>query len=183
VDGWGELKTPLGTYSTLRVVSTVDITDTLYSEKDAIGLKIKRPTRCEFKWLANGSGIPVLQMDAIKVNGQVLQVYSVTYMDTLRPDVIHVNIAGSQNETLAIQVYPNPATEQFTFEYVVNHSAPVKITVTNILGKELMIVSDQTEMEGVKKQTIDVKSLPAGIYFINIQIGNEHHVSKVSVIH
>ena len=182
VDGWGELKTPLGTFSTLRIVSTVDVTDSLYGESDSVGLKIKRPTRCEFKWLAKGSGIPVLQIDAIKVNGQLVKVYNVTYMDTLRSDIIHVNI-DHQKENSAIQLYPNPANDRCTIAYSLDRATTVKITVTDVLGRELLIAADQTEMKGMKKQSIDVSGLPEGIYFVNIQLGNQHSINKLIVAH
>jgi hypothetical protein len=184
VDGWGELKTPSGTYTTLRVVSLVDITDTIYiqqSDTTGFGFPIKRPTRYEYKWFAAGSKIPVLEIDGIA--GKTAPIYTVAFIDTLRSDVIHVGIDENEGEASAFQVYPNPSEEQFNLSYNVNSRSAVKISLLDVLGKELMLLVNETQNTGTQKVIVNVATLPAGIYLVNIHCGTTVHVEKISVIH
>jgi hypothetical protein len=184
VDGWGELKTPSGTYTTLRITSMVDITDTIYiqqSDTTGFGFPIKRPTRFEYKWFATGSKIPVLQIDAIA--GKTAPVYNVMFIDTLRKDVIHVGIDENEKEANAFQVYPNPSQDQFSLSYNINNRSPVKISLLDVLGKELKLLVNEAQNTGIQKVMVNVSSLPAGIYLLNIRCGNTSHVEKISVVH
>jgi hypothetical protein len=184
VDGWGELKTPSGTYTTLRITSMVDITDTIYIQQNdtsGFGFPIKRPTRYEYKWFAAGSKIPVLQIDAMA--GATVPVYNVVFIDTLRKDVIHVGIAENEKEAGAFQVYPNPSQDQFIVSYNLNSRSAVRISLLDVLGKEQRLLVNETQNAGVQKVMVNVSALPAGIYFVNIRCGNTSQVEKISVVH
>jgi hypothetical protein len=60
-DGWGNLTTPFGTFQTLRVKSTLAIHDSIYIDSLAAGFPFNRNI-IEYKWLAKGKGIPLLQI-------------------------------------------------------------------------------------------------------------------------
>ena len=77
VDGWGSLTTPYGTFQALRVKSAITGTDTVFLTTLGFGYRIPRPLKYEFKWLALGQKVPVLQIDA-NVIGANLLVASVT---------------------------------------------------------------------------------------------------------
>jgi len=77
VDGWGTLTTPYGTFNTLRVKSTVTEHDSLYIDSIQTGFPVNR-YYTEFKWLANGFGIPVL---TITQEGPML---TAQYIDSVR---------------------------------------------------------------------------------------------------
>ncbi len=63
VDGWGTLITPFGTFNTLRVKSTLSIMDSIYLDTLGFGFNIPRQNIIEYKWLANGLDLPVLEID------------------------------------------------------------------------------------------------------------------------
>ena len=62
IDGWGDLTTPFGTFPTLRIKSTLAIHDSIYIDTLGMGFPLNRNIT-EYKWLAKGKGIPVLQID------------------------------------------------------------------------------------------------------------------------
>ncbi|HSH68114.1 MAG TPA: T9SS type A sorting domain-containing protein [Bacteroidia bacterium] len=181
VDGWGQLTTPFGTFSTLRILSLVDITDTLYLESDSIGVPFKRPLKYEYKWLAAGSKIPVLQIDGMLVSNQ--PVYTATFIDSLRKDVIHVGIDETSKEDPGATVYPNPARDQFRLSYQVNEKSLVTITVMDMLGKEVLQAFNEIQPAGTHDQIINVSALPSGIYFVKVGTGTSASVQKISVVH
>lgn len=61
VDGWGTMITPAGSYSTLRVKSTVQETDSIYIDSLNMGFAIPH-NYIEYKWLTNGKGLPVMKV-------------------------------------------------------------------------------------------------------------------------
>ncbi|MCK9220641.1 MAG: T9SS type A sorting domain-containing protein [Bacteroidales bacterium] len=62
VDGWGTLTTPFGVFQTLRVKSTLIQHDSVYIDSLGLGFPINRAIT-EYKWLTNGKGIPLLQIN------------------------------------------------------------------------------------------------------------------------
>ena len=62
VDGWGTLTTPFGTFQTLRVKSNLVIHDSVHVDSLGSGYATDRSVT-EYKWLAKGEGIPVLQIN------------------------------------------------------------------------------------------------------------------------
>jgi gliding motility-associated-like protein len=83
VDGWGTLITPYGSFQTLRVKSTLTITDSLYIDTIGFGFTIPRPIAYEFKWLANGMKIPLLEVDATTAGGNNVTITRANWRDSL----------------------------------------------------------------------------------------------------
>ena len=71
--------------------------------------------------------------------------------------------AIAENETSTFSVYPNPTTGQLTITNYELEITTVNYTVYNVMGQMVMQgkLSDETT-------TIDVESLPAGMYFLRI---------------
>src|SRR6185369_9997600 len=106
VDGWGTLITPFGTFNTLRVKSTLNITDSIYLDTLGFGLTIPRQTIVEYKWLAPGKKIPVLEVDiTLAIFGGTFTVDRVNWQDNyLAPlgiNFTNVNSCPIVNEGIA----------------------------------------------------------------------------------
>jgi Secretion system C-terminal sorting domain len=81
VDGYGNITTPFGTFNCIRVKSTITETDSI---DVGFGFAIPVPNnRIEYKWLANGIKIPVLEIDQNVVLG-VATTSSIKYRDIYR---------------------------------------------------------------------------------------------------
>ncbi|MBA3706404.1 MAG: gliding motility-associated C-terminal domain-containing protein [Bacteroidetes bacterium] len=88
VDGWGMLTTPYGTFNTLRVKSIFTVTDSIYLDTLGFGFNIPMPTVYEFKWLAQGRKLPVLEIDATAAfTGSAITVTDVLFQDSLWGDL------------------------------------------------------------------------------------------------
>ncbi len=83
VDGWGTLITPYGTFNTLRIKSTLTITDSIYIDTIGFGFIIPRPITYEFKWLASGMKIPLLEIDATAAGGNSVTITRANWRDSL----------------------------------------------------------------------------------------------------
>lgn len=77
VDGWGSITTPSGSFEVLRVKTTINGRDSVQLDTLNLGFAIERPTAREYKWLAHGYKVPILQVNTTELFGTeiVTQVY------------------------------------------------------------------------------------------------------------
>lgn len=78
VEGWGTLSTPLGTFSALKIKSTISCTDTLNVKGN--GIPSYEYTIVEYKWMVPGKGVPVLKVINRLVSGFVVS-QTAEYLD------------------------------------------------------------------------------------------------------
>lgn len=69
VDGWGAITTPAGSFEVLRVKTTLNITDSIAVDSLGVGFAVDRPVVREYKWLAQGLRVPVLQINTTELFG------------------------------------------------------------------------------------------------------------------
>lgn len=77
VDGWGAITTPGGVFDVIRVKTTLTMHDTI------TGFAIDRPVVREYKWLAQGLRVPVLQINTTAIFGTEI-VNAIYYYDVPR---------------------------------------------------------------------------------------------------
>jgi hypothetical protein len=181
VDGWGTLITPFGSFQTLRIRSTIMQTDTLYLDSTIGGFSTPRPTRIEYKWLAAGKKIPVLQIDENIILGAPV-VSNVTYIDSLRSTVPYVGIVESSSSN-ELNVYPNPACEQLTIDFNQQSSAKVNIRLLNMLGQKVAQIEKGNFSAGKQSISVNLQSLglEQGIYFLNFESESSREIKKLVI--
>jgi hypothetical protein len=181
VDGWGAIITPYGSFAALRVKSSIATIDTVYSDAFGFGTNIPRPLKHEYKWMATGKKIPVLEVDAV-VTGGTDNVTNVVYIDSLRAGVPQTGIAENAFST-HLSVYPNPCIDKAFVQYELSASARIKISVSNTLGQILAVIADGNMATGTQLAVIDVKglNLNPGIYFVTLESGKNKEVKKIVV--
>lgn len=80
VDGWGNISTPYGSFSCIRVKTKLYTTDTITIS--GFSIPIKR-TSFEYRWLTNGEKIPLLQINGTETFGSFIPT-QVIYRDIPR---------------------------------------------------------------------------------------------------
>ena len=182
VDGWGTLITPFGTFNTLRVKSTIATVDTVALDALGFGTDIPQPLRYEFKWLATAMQIPVLKIDASAVLG-TFTITNVEYQDTLLPGVPQLSIADYSNHNFNSIVYPNPAVDNTILQYTLKEKSTLKITLTDIVGKIISVIADESQNVGTFQKQINVSelNLSDGVYFLILQTNSGKAVHRMVV--
>ncbi len=182
VDGWGTLITPYGSYQTLRIKSKITAIDTIYSTNFGFGSYIPRPIKYEFKWLALGTKIPVLQIDA-NVIGSNLTITNVQYIDSLHAGVPQVGISENSTSNFNLEVYPNPCIASFELQYNLVKSSSVKISISDILGTKTTLFSDESQTSGPHQNTLNINDLglSSGVYFLKIQTSYAQKIQKIII--
>jgi Secretion system C-terminal sorting domain len=80
-------------------------------------------------------------------------------------------------ETEDVSIYPIPAKKHFTVEVPTNYNNG-KIIITNVVGKEMMIIDILNET----KIKVLTDTFSKGIYFVSIQVNTELVFTKRIVI-
>lgn len=80
-----------------------------------------------------------------------------------------------------LSVYPNPFTNDAWVSFEMLRSERVQINLIDVTGKTVM-ANDYGQMAaGEQEINISAGNLPAGMYFLNVQVGNEQITRKVSI--
>jgi len=149
VDGWGTLYLPADTFEVLRVKSTLDRIDSAYIEQFGQGFTFPEPQTIEYKWIAAGMDLPVLQ---INVSGGQPTTARFHYS----PQDISIGTAEAATERL--RVWPNPANG--TAWMKVPPGAWQRLTVADSGGR---IVTD-LPLSGNSACSMDLTGLAPGAY-------------------
>lgn len=150
IDAYGTLITPFGTFDALRVVSYLEIHDSLYYDAMGMGFPIDR-TETEYKWFAQGYLVPVM---LITERGGMGAGITISYVDSLR------NLSVDEKHLNTMRVYPVPADEFIMFD-APGLRFPALAVVFDVNGRELM-------REEIESPELNVSSLQAGCYRIQL---------------
>jgi hypothetical protein len=80
------------------------------------------------------------------------------------------------------QNYPNPFNPATTLSYNIPIQTEVKITVFDILGREVTTLVDAVKMPGTYQVTFDASRLTSGIYFYQMQAGSFSQTRKMMLL-
>lgn len=180
VDGWGTLITPLDTYQVVRVRSVVDAVDTISLDtSNQTGFSIPRPREIQYKWLAPGMKLPVLEIDCqVILSAEV--VTAVIYQDTLRDSLFQVSVPEADLMAPQVGLYPNPANDFVLVNYSQPIAGDLQIFITDVQGKQILTGTvNNAGTSGFHR--LDLSALQPGVYFISVAGGTGTTVSKIVV--
>ncbi|MFI5135750.1 MAG: T9SS type A sorting domain-containing protein, partial [Chitinophagales bacterium] len=114
----------------------------------------------------------------IQKSSEAESIITVDVVDSI-PDIA----TTVQNTSIldSYSVFPNPASENVVIKYSLSVSATINIEVDDVLGNKLLQTENE-QPEGESHMSINVASLPAGIYMMKIQAGNEMVSQRIVVM-
>ncbi len=80
------------------------------------------------------------------------------------------------------QPHPNPANPSIRLSYSLSDVSQVRITLLNILGRELNMILENELNPGEYFFDYDVSKYPSGVYLVKYEIGSDSIVKKMSVV-
>jgi len=78
--------------------------------------------------------------------------------------------------------YPNPSVGMATIPFEVARATPVRMTVYDVLGRQVAVLVDEEHVPGRHQVPLDVSRLSAGIYLYRIQMGDFQATRKLTVM-
>ena len=126
--------------------------------------------------------IPVLKVDANLVGGNII-VSNVEYIDSIIPGVPSLGIADYLNTNFNAIVYPNPFVDETTVQYTLAAKSHMNISITDIVGKTIAIVSDELQNMGTYQKNLNVAelNLSQGVYFVILQSSTTKSVHRIVI--
>ncbi|MCX6297335.1 MAG: glycosyl hydrolase family 18 protein [Bacteroidetes bacterium] len=97
--------------------------------------------------------------------------------------LLSTGINASLTTELNCMVFPNPFSESTTFVYQISESSIVEITLTDVLGNQIVLLSKQAQQAGKHQLTINKNEfgLSKGIYFLRLKIGSKEQIAKLII--
>jgi hypothetical protein len=90
------------------------------------------------------------------------------------------NIANSVTANNAVLTnYPNPFNPSTVISYNIPENSSVKLTVYDVLGKEVKVLVNETQNKGSYQVTFNGTGLSSGLYFYQLQAGNINQIRKM----
>ena len=77
-------------------------------------------------------------------------------------------VPTTQVSELTVSVYPNPATQEATFEVVQPSNGRLSVSVFDVLGRRQQVVSDDDRSAGTYAFRVDARGLAPGVYFARV---------------
>lgn len=94
-----------------------------------------------------------------------------------------LSTSSIQDINFEYDIYPNPANTQFNIDLNLNKTEPVSYTITNTFGQSIRSQNAEQLSAGLHKQSININDIPAGLYLLNVQVGERSITHKVMITH
>ncbi len=129
---------------------------------------------------AQSTGYPLY--DSIIVTGVAYVTVPFVGVQSIPQDIsvyyrIGTSIAAtSPFANAGLNIAPNPVAGQATVRYTLNSDAVVKVSVMDLLGREVAVLSNGMERTGSQEVVIDSKNLATGTYLLKLSINDGEFV-------
>lgn len=93
-----------------------------------------------------------------------------------------VGLNKVSKDAASLSIYPNPSNGMTNVEVNLENAAPLSVKVFDVAGKELLFENYGVMAAGNQRMQFDVSDFANGIYYVNLQIGEEVITKKISVV-
>lgn len=104
---------------------------------------------------------------------------STEVINKLNPLVAAENVSNIPDHSFLHQNYPNPFNPVTTIKYSLPRVGRVKITLYNILGREVACLVNEEKPAGTYEINWNANNVPSGIYFYQLQAGDFVQTKKM----
>lgn len=160
--GWKEVHFNINK-NEFRIVSKNKDDDFSILEQEALGIQFAYQTGKEFVAGPVETGIAMI---------------AERYSKELKQEVAQTDMNSGESYFTA-KNYPNPFNPETKITYVLKSSTSVKITVYDRLGREVVVLVDESQAEGEHSVSFNASSLPSGVYFYRIKTPEAVEVKKM----
>ena len=125
-----------------------------------------------YQWYANGQ---LVSSDSIIYNPAdgVYKLYV-----TIGNCQVHSNLLVYEKNDYDLEIYPNPAENEFELIFLLSSRQDIEISIINNLGQEIS-KNKIDDFIGQYKEKVNVSSLSKGVYFVQLKTNNEIYNKKL----
>ena len=143
-----------------------------------------------YLWYAPGMRYPVLNISSMEYQTSALEpiVTKTAFVNLEQLDESNsiTNVDEPQNQVdksdVSVILFPNPFSEQITYNYFLRKELPVSIELYDMTGKNrLQLVKNQVQSEGLHTGELDgvANGMTPGIYYLRFTFDKEVVISKI----
>jgi hypothetical protein len=121
-----------------------------------------------FEWL-NGTGV----VTAARVNGELV------LADICREGGVRLY---QPTQVVRLSMVPNPASGNAEIEYTLREESAVKLSLIDVLGREVMIIDEAVRGAGTYKKSIELSQTGGGVYYLRLQAPNTTKTLRLSIV-
>ena len=130
-----------------------------------------------FQWTAPAAGSgPVTMYGSFTINKPVTKTSTLVIPE-------NVSTGVEEHEMISFKAYPVPARDRLNIEYEVRSGEKVEITLTDLSGRTIAVITPEEELSGTQTASIPTGELPEGIYFVRYSGDGERFTRKIMVTH
>lgn len=137
---------------------------------------------------AEGGGEPIARLtftvarDApIGVPADIVLTVRAADGSTLGEKTVHVEV-NAPTVLSVLTPRPNPSRGAALIPYAIPATGPVRVSVFDLLGREVAVLADATEEAGAHEARLQAGQLAAGIYTVRVVSGGEARVTRLTVV-
>ncbi len=82
-----------------------------------------------------------------------------------------------------VNVFPNPATDNLTLNFILSKNAAINCKLFNATGQEVLNSGSENYNKGIHNKTIDLSLIGNGVYMLCMETSNGRSIQKVVVAH
>lgn len=88
---------------------------------------------------------------------------------------------NQQEARFVFKLFPNPSNNITYASYILpmDNTEPVTISVTDLLGREILLPLQNAYLIGEQATKLDFENIDAGVYFVNLQIGEKRYTERL----
>lgn len=158
IDGYGDLTLPWGIVEDVLRVKLTEVYQDTYTGGGMIDYDSEI-----YIWYKEGIHYPIMSLSTINVSGSPNTFSSFmkgSSVGIFNPPTIFDNV----------NVFPNPTSSFTTLSIEIKEKKQVKISVIDLLGREILPVNNSTLSVGEHDFTIDLSGIEKGIYLIKSEV-------------
>jgi hypothetical protein len=118
----------------------------------------------------------------LNISSEGTQVWTDTVSILVHPTGVYASDNSIPTEFSLSQNYPNPFNPVTTIRYALPSSANVKLSVHDILGREIATLVNEEQSAGWKEVDWNASAFSSGIYFYKLQAGGFAEVKKLMLL-
>lgn len=160
--GWKEIHFNIN-QKEFKIVSKSKDDDFSILEQEAMGIQFSFQTGKDFAAGTVETGVAMI---------------SERYSKELKQEVAQTDM-NSGESYFKTKNYPNPFNPETKINYTLRNSTSVKITVYDRLGREVVVLVDESKPEGEHSVSFNASNLPSGVYFYRIKTPEMVEVQKM----
>jgi len=118
----------------------------------------------------------------LNISSKVVDIACVeAFIPGAKPDVNQNDnrlCGSSENRFAVLELTPNPVTDNMQVRYTIPASGNVKISVYDLLGKEVSVITSGNQSAGVHELSFNSKALRSGFYNLRIRFDNQNKYQR-----